>query len=196
MIFVPRRGGVPKTINFVEYIESTGTQYVNTGIKPTNNLRVVMDAQLTSDQESPQTFLGTRSSDGSVTYVFWYVGSSTLRSDYGNTNLKTTDVGVTDRLLIDKNKNVCLVNNTTLTHTESTFQSTLDMFLFSLNYGGNVQYYARLKLYSCQIYDNDVLIRDYWPCYDPDGVACLYDKVNKEYVYNAGTGEFIAGMAA
>ena len=29
--------------------------------------------------------------------------------------------------------------------------------------------------------------------YDTDGVACMYDKVTKEYYHNAGTGEFIVG---
>jgi hypothetical protein len=41
--------------------------------------------------------------------------------------------------------------------------------------------------------DNGVLVRDMWPCYDPDGVACLYDKVEKKYYYNAGSGAFTAG---
>ena len=46
------------------------------------------------------------------------------------------------------------------------------------------------------MYDNGVLIRDFRPCLDPDGVACLYDKVEKKYYHNAGSGEFIAGEAA
>ena len=53
-----------------------------------------------------------------------------------------------------------------------------------------------MKLFSCQIYDNGTLIRDYLPCLDKDGVACLYDKVSETYFYNQGTGEFIAGEAA
>lgn len=38
--------------------------------------------------------------------------------------------------------------------------------------------------------NNDALVRDYAPALDPDGVACLYDKVSEKYVYNAGTGSF------
>lgn len=46
------------------------------------------------------------------------------------------------------------------------------------------------KVWSYQIYESDVLLYDLWPCYDPDGVACLYDKVEKKYYYNAGSGAF------
>lgn len=68
-----------------------------------------------------------------------------------------------------------------------------------INNGGSSMignYPTTAKIYSCKIYDNGVLMRDFWLCYDPDGVACLYDKVEKKYYYNAGTGEFIAGEAA
>ncbi len=37
-------------------------------------------------------------------------------------------------------------------------------------------------LYSCQIYDNGTLIRDYVPCVrKADGVSGLFDKVNKTF---------------
>ena len=50
------------------------------------------------------------------------------------------------------------------------------------------------RLYSCQIYDNDVLIYDIIPVKDPDGVVCGYNKVDGTFMYNAGTGaNFTAG---
>ena len=67
------------------------------------------------------------------------------------------------------------------------------MYLFGVNSNGSASFLSPIKLYSCQIYDNGTLVRDFWPCYDPDGVACLYDKVEKKYYYNAGTGAFTAG---
>lgn len=48
-------------------------------------------------------------------------------------------------------------------------------------------------LYSCQIYDNDVLIRDYVPCQGPSGDIGLYDTENNQFYGNAGTGTFTAG---
>ena len=73
----------------------------------------------------------------------------------------------------------------------TTYNTGLPMFIFGSNYGGTFDFKAKAKLYWMKIYENDVLVRDLWPCYDPDGVLCLYDKVEKKYYYNAGTGEFI-----
>jgi len=52
---------------------------------------------------------------------------------------------------------------------------------------------AKIKLYYLEIYDNEKLVRDYIPVLDDDGIACLYDKVEKKFYYNEGTGAFIAG---
>ena len=59
--------------------------------------------------------------------------------------------------------------------------------------------YARVsgtfRFYYFQIYDNDTLVRDFIPVLDPDGIPCMYDKVERKFYYNAGTGQFIAGPA-
>ena len=34
-------------VNFVEYVQSTGTQYIDTGFVPDNNTRIVIDIQAT-----------------------------------------------------------------------------------------------------------------------------------------------------
>ena len=47
------------------------------------------------------------------------------------------------------------------------------------------------KLYSCQIYDNGTLVRDYVPCMTADGEVGLYDVVTRMFFGNAGTGVFI-----
>ena len=50
------------------------------------------------------------------------------------------------------------------------------------------------KLYSCNIYDNTIIIRNLVPCYrKADSVAGLYDLVNNTFYTNQGTGEFTVG---
>lgn len=36
-------------------------------------------------------------------------------------------------------------------------------------------------------------IADYLPCLDNNGVACMWDNIAGEYVYNDGTGDFAYG---
>ena len=50
---------------------------------------------------------------------------------------------------------------------------------------------SKMKLYSCKIYDNDVLVRSFVPCYRKlDYVAGLYDLVNGFFYENRGGGAF------
>ena len=50
-----------------------------------------------------------------------------------------------------------------------------------------------LRIYFAKILQDGVLVRDFIPVIDKDGVACMYDLVNKEYYYNKGTGNFTPG---
>ena len=50
------------------------------------------------------------------------------------------------------------------------------------------------KLWSFKIWDNNVLVRDYVPCYrKEDNVVGMYDIVNDVFYTNLGTGEFLKG---
>lgn len=40
-----------------------------------------------------------------------------------------------------------------------------------------------ISLYRLQIYDNDLLVRDYVPCHDDSNIKGLYDLVNKNIIY-------------
>lgn len=189
-------GGATSGVNYVEYIESTGTQYIDTGFKPNQNTRVVMDAQYTSVPTRSACLFGARKASGSIDFSLWYVpGSSVLQSGYANTKPTATISDITARHVYDKNKNTLYLDGSSfVSSTASTFQSDYNLFLFESDQSGAAQGYgSSVKHWSCKIYDNGVLIRDYRPCIDPDGVVCVYDEVNKEYVYNAGTGVFIAG---
>lgn len=49
------------------------------------------------------------------------------------------------------------------------------------------------KIYYAQIYSGDTLQADMIPVKKSDGTLCLYDKVRKKYIYNAGTGTLKEG---
>lgn len=53
--------------------------------------------------------------------------------------------------------------------------------------------YANATIYSCQIYDNGTLVRDYVPCINPSGEVGLYDLVGGKFYGNAGSGVFVTG---
>ena len=53
-----------------------------------------------------------------------------------------------------------------------------------------------MNLYSCQIYDNGTLVRDFVPCINGSGEVGLYDLVGKQFYGNAGTGVFTGSEVA
>ena len=180
----------------LEYLEATGTQYIDAEFKPNNNTRIVMDAQYT-DVSISTFFFGTRDTSTSKGYTLNRITSNGyFASSYGNeinTPMFTAD---TDRHIFEKNKNLTYVDGELLvTHTQATFTCTNNLEIFACNNGGTSGYSpSKCKIYSFKIYDNDVLIRDFMPCRRTiDGTLGLYDIVNNVFYTNKGTGTFIGG---
>lgn len=185
---------VPQTVNFVNYIQTNGSQYFDTGFKPNQNTRIVMDAQFTAatSQSVLYTPFGVRAGG----YFFELYKASTsnwnLTFLWNTTYSQYFSIDYSARHTFEINKNVATVDGTSKTYTAGTFQLAYPMFLSATNNTGVAESVTALRIYSCQIYDNGTLVRDYLPCLDKDGVACLYDQVNEEYVYHSGSGELTA----
>lgn len=179
----------------LEYLGSTETQYIDTGFIPNQDTRVLVDLQLTRISGNAPLF-GGRVASKNKEYATFIIGDGTFQDGYGTSMTPYLGKGSTNRNVIDKNKNVFIVNGVTLkTHTEQIFQSEYTMFLFNINTKGSTTgtYKTYARLYSCKIYDNDALARDFIPVLDWNDRPCMYDKVTDELFYNAGTGEFLYG---
>ena len=191
---VPGESRLPDGYLELTYIESTGTQYIDTAFKHNQNTRVVMDIQATSITDNVWAFEGrTSTTVAKHGLFFFYSDTKKWTSDYANSRKNFSDIGDTDRLHIDFDKNTCTINGQTVTHTASTFQSEYNLALLGDSRAGNVSGFLSAKLYSCQIYDNGTLIRDFVPCIDPSGNIGLFDVVNLQFYGNPGAGVFVAG---
>ena len=92
---------------------------------------------------------------------------------------------------MDMNANVCSLDGEVLhTFDAVTFTCPYTMRLGAV-YGAGKYYWGSVRIYSCQIYDDGVLVRDLVPCINADGQIGMWDKVNGVFYGNAGTGEFI-----
>lgn len=181
-------------VNYVEFIRSTGTQYIDTGFKPNNNTRAVIVFEPDESIKNGWYFGARTSTSSSDRFCLLSDDSGKkIRSDFGSNNTNT-NVSPSGKMTVDKNKNVTTINgNQVFTSSNATFSTNYNLYLFAGNSGGEVFSPIPIYLYSFELYDNDVLVRDYAPVLDPEGVACLYDKVSEEYVYNSGSGSFTAG---
>lgn len=60
--------------------------------------------------------------------------------------------------------------------------------------GGKKYYPITANLYGLKIWDNNILVRDFVPCYHTaTGIIGMFDTVNNKFYMNAGTGTFLKG---
>lgn len=189
----------------VEYIASSGTQYIYTGYKPGPNTGVEVTYQFTDLTVQQRVFgvQGLDSVSASFTYVFYINGSSKWAYGFknGTGNWISTNVAVnTNNHLLKFNVNngyFSLDNgtNTAIKSSTRTKTALAPMTIFAnTNEVGNVVNRSKLKIYDFKIYENGNLVKAFVPCYRKnDNTAGLYDLVNDEFYANAGTGDFVVG---
>lgn len=177
----------------LEFIESSGAQWINSGIIPTKNTRVEADVQLTSSANDKSFFGIYAGFNYHITYYTnkWYCGIA--GGEYSGAT-----VNYSDRLNIvfnDENGNVIINGTTYLENIRGNKTVNSPMLIFARNgsstgiSAGNV---SSMRLYSFKIYESDQLVRDFIPV-KLNTVVCLYDRVSQTYFYNENTGEFSAG---
>lgn len=184
---------LPSGYTELEYIQSSGTQYIDTGFKPNQDTRVVTKFDMMQTDTTWRKLWGSGSGSYNLDFALWNSGTTKLQSYYGT---KTNDaVPITDMSLnVDANKNIWKYSGETITFDKNNFTCAYSMYIFNVNKDNSPAYLpGMMKLYLFKIYDNDVLVRDFIPCKNPSGTVGLYDSVNNQFYQNAGSGTFIAG---
>ena len=185
---------LPSGYKRLEYIKSSGTQYIDTGFKPNQNTRVVMDVTpVDVILEKMWCAFGVRQND---IYFGLYKASTrnmNLTWFYGSNYSNYFTVDYAKRHNLEVNKNAASVDGISKSYAAQTFQFTIPLFLLCDNAAGSPTSAGAALLYSCQIYDNGTLIRDFIPCKNASGVVGMWDDVNNTFYSNAGSGTFTAG---
>ena len=183
---------LPSGYKRLEYIKSSGKQYIKTGFVPNQDTRIVYDCYRETASAADH-FFGVRTGNTTKNAFNFYIYNSGWRSGYNSTTTAVNGPS-TGRYLIDKDKNVTYINGKTLgTAPYASFTSGGEAYLFAMQNVGRGIAYGSHRLYSCQIYDNGTLVRDFIPCQKSDGTVGLWDDVNSVFYTNAGTGTFTAG---
>jgi hypothetical protein len=64
------------------------------------------------------------------------------------------------------------------------------MYLFAGRSSGSMWRRVRATLYSLRLTVGGVMVRDFIPALNPEGVPGLYDRVSKTFFTNIGSGTF------
>ena len=189
----------------VEYIESTGTQYINTGVNPNpSTTKIETVFQLTNNTIVNQRIFGCRQNWQTVTTlcsIFWNNKKNAIRCDWvGNTITQAENFNLNTDIKIICQNNKVVINDieyrgiTVKSNDYLNIPIYINTFTDNGNFDSN-QSHAYAKWKTFKIYDNDTLVRDFIPCYrKSDYKPGLYDLVTGEFYVNQGTGnDFIAG---
>ena len=191
---VERDTWVPQGCVELDYIESTGTQFLNLGVVFKNTDECYLDASLItfgSDKFilAPSTWNNNNNRLGiggghSVSFGYAYGAKGTN----GSTLQKSKDTA--RHLFYYKNKTFGIEDlNATADVSNVTWGGDTSQLRLFYGYSSATS----CKVYGYQQYRDGELIIDLAPVLDRDGVACMYDKVSQTFLYNKGTGNFVAG---
>ena len=182
---------LPSGYRQLEYIRSTGTQYIKTGMLPTANTTVELkfnakgvsnDTTFFGQGWGNSNFLFIRQND---VYKFFGTGNTGTTVGELSDNDLTAYVTTNDTFVIDYG------DHATTTQV-SRAASTSNAFNIFADNGGSHK--GSWTFYSMKIATNGVLQRDYVPAErESDGAIGLYDRANNVFYANQGTGAFVAG---
>lgn len=183
----------------VEYLVSSGTQYIDTGYYPNYTTRalcgfscVFSDTGIFGMRDA--SYKGSNDFD-CIAYdtnqigLIWRFNSGNIQfpDAFPFVNNKRYDISV-------GNSYVKIDGSLYSTATTIAWQShinTLTIFARKINY--HEVYCGASKIYYLKITEDGVLLLDYIPVVDKQGIPAMYDKVSGQLFYNQGTGQFITG---
>ena len=195
---------LPNTYQEVEYIQSSWTQYINTGYVPNQNTRLIMNMWWWTSLWNVYTdlFWARLSWGGWRWFLFWCLNSTNFYAMFW-TKYNTDITWWFENFSIQDGNNHTIELSQSwiyqdwikiVTVSSTTFTSPVNLYLFALNDNGTLNELSAFKLYSCKIWNNWALVRDFVPCYrKSDSVIWLYDLVNNQFYTNSWTGTFSKG---
>ena len=174
----------------LEYIQSSGTQYIDTGFKPNQNTKFEVDLAITNT--SCHVF-GARTSYLNKAFVLFWASNSDFCIQMADSKFNGGAFDTTKRYKVTMTSSqLFLDDNLQVSYSVGDFQCEQNAWLMSC-YSSSASEYARGKLYSAKIYDGNTLVRNFIPCKNPSEVVGMYDLVNSKFYGNSGSGSFIAG---
>lgn len=182
----------------VEYIESTGTQYILTNIIPDDTTGAMLDFEVTNTS-GDTLFFGSRSVstgrywDGQKNSFLYFGWNSFVTAD-----VKRPVVEINKRMYTQKNylnNRQEILNGQTIGRITTTLvNNTKPIVIFAGNDNGTIRYFSKIKLYNFKVTKASNIIANFIPCYrKEDKKVGLYDVINHIFYTNSGTGKFSKG---
>ena len=188
---------VPSTYTQLEYLESTGTQWIDTGLTVKQNSRAEFEYQFVGNDwnfvfgqvGAPGTNVCSHCLGYRSDRIWWFTNSDFDFRD----NEKHKVVFASDG-------NAYKDNVVIATRGEYVAYQDQTMLMFAERNdaeGGYIIHKGKVKIYDLKFYEGDSIVRNFIPARrNSDNVLGMYDTVSGTFFTNDGTGTFVAGPDA
>lgn len=185
--------GLPDGYTTLEYIQSSGTQYIDTGRKLTQESDITIDFRIVGEINRHAGIFGSRqsASQNNLT-LFQKTTPNVFSGDFSEYQKhRFTAASSLERTKIQMNKNGVWVNDILKKSWSdiSDFETPTNGLIFDVGNNNWAKNKAVMRLYSYTDGDAQQLV----PCLDSAGTPCMYDLIGKTTFYNQGTGSFTWG---
>ena len=192
-----RQSGLPLGYTLLDYLQSSGTQYIDTDYVPNSDTRIEADVYV----PTTATFLfGSRSGTTGADqrrFGLYNTPSSTWNPQFGQNNYTGIPSGAGNEWVnIEMDKSGFYIDGTLEKEfNQETFTGEFNLYLFACNTADTtISYSSGVRFRNYRIYDNTTLVHDLLPAKrDSDNELGFYDLVSGAFLTNSGTGDFVAG---
>ena len=183
-----RGGELPAGYQLCNYLESTGTQTINTGLTPVYGDEINVLAYRTSNANSMFYASGTLTVTSSPNELYCRYFTSTNNDATIILSKRFPADAQYHHIMISQDGFYADGNFVTELPGERAKASTLIIFRGTSSYG-------KLRIKRFYITRDGAYTLNLIPALDRNGTPCMYDTVSKKTFYNAGEGKFLYELA-
>lgn len=192
MAFEKSGGGLPGGYTAVNYLQSSGTQYIDTGRKLTQDSDITIDFMTVGEKYRSAGIFGSRESASKNNLTLFLDNDARFIVDFSEYRQHRFQTASSlNRTKIRTNKAGVWVNDILKTSWSNVadFETPTNGLIFDVGNNNWTNNKAIMRLYGYTDGDAQQLV----PCLDTSGVPCMFDLVSRNSFYNAGTGSFTWG---
>lgn len=203
-------GILPVGYTPLQYIESTGSQYIDTELIPNQDTEFEVKFSTTNALSAGGSFgtiLGSRESYQSqgyqlTTYTMYTTGGHFMYGSNSNADLvryeaNINNTGVAQTISLRNHKLTTGNGDIVDLPTDVTINSSQALLLFGLRDRTFVGEFSSTKMYFCKLWNGENMVRSFVPALrDEDGAVGMYCMITNKFYSNSGTGDFVAGPEA
>ena len=183
-----RGGELPTGYRLCKYLESTGTQTINTGLTPVYGDKINVIAYRTSDENSMVFASGTLTITSATSKFYCRYFTSTKNAAIEVSLAKFPADAQYHHIMLSQDGFYADGNFVKELPGERAEAGTLIIFRGTSNYG-------KLRIKRFYITRDGAYTLNLIPALDRNGTPCMYDTVSKQTFYNAGQGSFLYELA-